>query len=61
LQLLDLIDREERTSFESEPVVLIAWEAGEVVGVASLRPSLLFDAHLKSDALEAFLPYLNSI
>ena len=61
LQLLDLIDREERTSFESEPVVLIAWEAGEVVGVASLRPSLLFDAQLKPDALEAFLPYLNSI
>ncbi len=60
LQLLDLLD----PSFESggvEPVVLVAWEEDAVVGVAALRPSLLFDAHLSTPALEAFLPFLESI
>ncbi|MDP6979614.1 MAG: GNAT family N-acetyltransferase [Myxococcota bacterium] len=60
LQLLDLLD----PNVESggvEPVVLVAWEGNEVVGVAALRPSLLFDAQLSTPALEAFLPFLESI
>lgn len=61
LQLLDLIDRDDRSSFELDPVVLVAWSGDEIVGVASLRPSLLFDAHLEPPALEAFLPFLSSV
>ena len=63
LQLLDLIDRssDASTGGEVEPVVLVAWDEDEVVGVASLRPSLLFDAHLEPPALEAFLPFFSAI
>lgn len=63
LQLLDLIDRssDASTGDEVEPVVLVAWDEDEVVGVASLRPSLLFDAHLEPPALEAFLPFFSAI
>ena len=63
LQLLDLIDRDsdQATAPETVPVVLVAWLGAEVVGVASLRPTLLFDAHLARPALRAFLPFFSSI
>jgi ribosomal protein S18 acetylase RimI-like enzyme len=66
LQLLDLIDRPRRSrgdfrGLDAEPVVLVAWDAHRVAGVASLRPSLLFDAHLEPPALRAFLPFLSTI
>lgn len=63
LQLLDLIDRDENTRepSEVEPVVLVAFLRDEIVGVAALRPSLLFDAHLAPPALAAFLPFLDTI
>ncbi len=60
LQLLDLLDPGPESE-SAEPVVLVAWDGDEVVGVAALRPSLLFDAHLSTPALEAFLPFLESI
>ena len=63
LQLLDLIDGDSdvRNLSEVEPVVLVAWHGSEVVGVAALRPTLLFDAHLGRPALQAFLPFFSSI
>lgn len=63
LQLLDLIDCDsaDATAPETEPVVLVAWLGDEVVGVASLRPTLLFDAHLARPALQAFLPFFSSL
>jgi ribosomal protein S18 acetylase RimI-like enzyme len=63
LQLLDLIDCDsaDATVPEAEPVVLVAWLGDDVVGVASLRPTLLFDAHLEQPALRAFLPFFSSI
>ncbi|MBW2294703.1 MAG: GNAT family N-acetyltransferase [Deltaproteobacteria bacterium] len=63
LQLLDLIDRrpDSRSESDVEPVVLVAWDGDEVTGVAALRPSLLFDAHLTPTSLEAFLPFFNAI
>jgi GNAT superfamily N-acetyltransferase len=63
LQLLDLIDRDrdQATAPETVPVVLVAWLGDDVVGVASLRPTLLFDAHLARPALRAFLPFFSSI
>jgi ribosomal protein S18 acetylase RimI-like enzyme len=63
LQLLDLIDcdSEDASAPEAEPVVLVAWLGDEVVGVASLRPTLLFDAHLARPGLRAFLPFFNSL
>lgn len=60
LQLLDLLDRDP-TPGDVEPVVLVAWHDDEVVGVAALRPSLLFDGRLSAPALEAFLPFLDPI
>jgi len=60
LQLLDLLDPGPESD-TVEPVVLVAWEGDVVVGVAALRPSLLFDAHLSPPALEAFLPFLESV
>ncbi len=63
LQLLDLIDwtPDSRSELDVEPVVLVAWDSGEVSGVAVLRPSLLFDAHLEPSSLEAFLPFFSAI
>ncbi|MFT5442359.1 MAG: putative GNAT family acetyltransferase [Myxococcota bacterium] len=63
LQLLDLIDKDPaaKTAADIEPVVLVAWREDEIVGVASLRPSLLFDAHLEAPALAAFLPFFGMI
>jgi predicted GNAT family acetyltransferase len=63
LQLLDLIDVGSPSESESEvePVVLVAWDGDEVAGVAALRPSLLFDAHLTPASLEAFLPFFSAI
>lgn len=60
LQLLDLIEQGDAPAAIA-PAVLVAWDGDEIVGVAALRPSLLFDAHLSSPALEAFLPYFESI
>jgi len=63
LQLLDMVEDAARAvgPRHFEPVLLAAWEEGEVVGVAALRPSLLFDAHLEPRVLHAFLPYLGSV
>jgi RimJ/RimL family protein N-acetyltransferase len=66
LQLLDLIDHPKPAQgvfrgIDSEPIVLVAWEADQVEGVAALRPTLLFDAHLEPPALRAFLPFLTTI
>ncbi len=63
LQLLDLIDWKPdfRSAADVEPVVLVAWDGDKVAGVAALRPSLLFDAHLAPASLEAFLPFFDSI
>ncbi len=63
LQLLDLIDRKPGTSssLDAEPVVLVAWDGDNVLGVAALRPTLLFDAHLAPPALEAFLPFFSTV
>ncbi len=63
LALLDLVDPKphSRTRSPVEPIILGAWRGGEIVGVAALRPSLIFDANLSPDALESFLPFLASV
>jgi hypothetical protein len=63
LQLLDLVDAagSKGAMRFGEPGLLGAWDGGEIVGVACLRPSLLFDAHLEARALHALLPYVGTI
>lgn len=63
LALLDLVDPRagSPTRPAMDPVILVAWRGSEVAGVAALRPSLIFDADLSSDALAVFLPFLAAI
>jgi ribosomal protein S18 acetylase RimI-like enzyme len=46
---------------EGSPQVLVAWDRGEVVGAAALRPSLVLDARLDPRLLELFIPYVASV
>ncbi len=38
-----------------------AWRDGDIIGVAGLRPSVVLDAAVEAEALDAFLPYLGSL
>jgi len=63
LALLDMIESQGRSRVvgELEPLIVVAWEEGEIIGVAALRPSLVFDARLDARGLEAFLPFLGPV
>ena len=41
--------------------VVVARRNGAVIGVAGLRPSVAFDAAITPEAIEALLPYLDSL
>lgn len=43
---------------EIQPEVLAAWVGEEIVGVSSLRPSVVIDAHMSSEGMAACLPIL---
>lgn len=63
---LALIDHAQRLGSGSGagvgPAELLgAWRDGQLIGVASLQPSVVLDAAAERDALEAFLPYLGGV
>jgi ribosomal protein S18 acetylase RimI-like enzyme len=63
LFLLDLTERmgARPPPGEMHTEVIGAWRDGEVVGVAGLRPSIVFDAHATPECVDAVLPYLDDI
>ena len=63
LFLLDLTDRISAPPAPGEmrTEIAAAWRGEEVVGVAGLRPSIAFDADVTPEAVEAFLPLLESL
>ncbi|MEE3327861.1 MAG: GNAT family N-acetyltransferase [Myxococcota bacterium] len=58
LFLIDLVQEISRTWRDPVGQVVAAWEGNRVVGVASLRPSIVTDFAMSSDALSACLPLL---
>ncbi len=61
-----LLDLTERMGFPPSPgemktEIVAAWRGGEIVGVAGLRPSVVLDARVGPEAVEAFLPYLAAL
>jgi ribosomal protein S18 acetylase RimI-like enzyme len=63
LFLLDLADRIHAppSPGEMRTEIAAAWRGEEVVGVVGLRPSIAFDADVTPEAVEAFLPLLESL
>jgi len=63
LFLLDLTDRIDTppSPGEMRTEIAAAWRGDEVVGVVGLRPSIAFDADVTPEAVEAFLPLLESL
>ncbi|HEY8155002.1 MAG TPA: GNAT family N-acetyltransferase [Myxococcota bacterium] len=63
LFLLDLTDRIHAppSPGEMRTEIAAAWRGDEVVGVVGLRPSIAFDADVTPEAVEAFLPLLESL
>jgi len=63
LFLLDLTDRSNAPPAPGEmrTEIAAAWRGEEVVGVVGLRPSIAFDADVTPEAVEAFLPLLESL
>jgi len=63
LFLMDLVARSGSAPFpgETRAAVAVASCAGEVVGVAALRPSVVFDAAIGAEAIEALLPFVESL
>jgi ribosomal protein S18 acetylase RimI-like enzyme len=63
LFLLDLTDRISAPPSPGElrTEIAAAWRGEEVVGVVGLRPSIAFDADVSPEAVEAFLPLLESL
>ena len=46
---------------ESQTEIVGAWRGGEIVGMAGLRPSVVFDAEAGTDVVEAICPYLEGL
>ena len=58
LVLIDLIQEISRSWRDPGTQVVATWDGNRVVGVASLRPSIVTDVAMNADALEACLPLL---
>ncbi len=63
LHLIDLASRMGGLSDPGEmpPEIAGVWRTGELVGVAALRPSVVFDARITPEAVEALLPLFDSV
>jgi len=63
LFLLDLTDRISAPPAPGEmrTEIAVAWRGDEIAGVVGLRPSIVFDVAVTPDAIEAFLPLLESL
>lgn len=63
LLLMDLVARLGSAPMpgETRAAVAVASRAGEIVGVAALRPSIVFDAAVRAEAIEALLPFVESL
>jgi ribosomal protein S18 acetylase RimI-like enzyme len=63
LFLLDLVERMSAPPAPGElrTEIAAAWQGSDVVGVVGLRPSIAFDADVTPEAIEAFLPLLESL
>jgi RimJ/RimL family protein N-acetyltransferase len=63
LFLMDLVARlgSAPAPGETRAAAAVASRAGEVVGVAALRPSVVFDAAIDAEAIEALLPFVESL
>ena len=46
---------------ETRTEIVGAWRDGELVGLAGLRPSVVLDAAIPPEAVQAMLPYLESL
>lgn len=46
---------------ELSPQLVGAWRGRELVGIASLRPSVMLDASVDEEALETLMPFLASV
>ena len=63
LQLLELVSRlgYDSASAEVPPQLVGAWRSRRLVGVASLRPSVVLDAGVDEEMLDAWLPFFEAI
>jgi RimJ/RimL family protein N-acetyltransferase len=63
LMLIDLVARcgQAPAPGEARIEIAVVERAGELVGVAALRPSIVFDAHFGPESLDAVLPLLESL
>ena len=63
LFLMDLVARSGSAPApgETRTAVAVASRAGGIVGVAALRPSVVFDAAIGAEAIEALLPFVESL
>lgn len=63
LFLLDLTGRlgAPQAKGELPTEIVCAWQDGRVVGVAAVRPSVVFDSAVSADVLEAFFPFLEPL
>ena len=58
-QVLRLGEKPRRSEPRNE--VLAAWSGDRVAGLVSLQPTVVLDALIDRDALEAFFPYLSGV
>jgi ribosomal protein S18 acetylase RimI-like enzyme len=49
------------TPSEQPPRIVVAWRGAELVGVASLRPSVVIDYEMSPEVLDVCLPYIASV
>ena len=63
LQLLDLVSMLDAQFpvTEQRPRMVGAWRRRELVGVASLRPSLVLDSGVDEEMLDAWMPFLEAL
>ncbi|MCH2171686.1 GNAT family N-acetyltransferase [Myxococcota bacterium] len=63
LLLIELTERLGGANVPGEATVQIvaAWRGQQIIGVASLRPSVVFDAGVTEEILDLFTPYLSAM
>jgi ribosomal protein S18 acetylase RimI-like enzyme len=63
LLLMEMVASVGQPPSQSEPPaqVVAAWSGGEILGMASLRPSIVLDVRMTDEGLEACLPMLSAL